>query len=421
MSISIFTDLIHLGDSFYTTPINVGFAKKNDEGKVGSWFFDLDFANLPGYEQIVLAMTIRGAEKLDGQYLGNPIDINGTQIGECLVKDGKLENNGKYHYFAVPKEILFQGKNMLMIRSISHLILNRIDFDDFEIADIKLLFVQKTESKSTEGGILSAKLSDEPVQYELKKSDGFSEEEKEKSEAISSEFIKKGGKIYPVDDPKYDQLKQIMTPILKNIGMFNRYSNEEFKVAIFKSATLDPIVLPDGRLLIPDGLLDMYNEELPESFLFPILSQMVQADKGITYEQATRTNWSKILGTIGVIASQYTGGGSNIVQAIGSGLILAAVLNLKVDREDYFVSDAYALDMLEQIDLDCDDAFSFVDAITTMQVKNPKKLEVFYLYAPDARERLKALQYYNLLRNCYALPIKPNEIDWEKVVEVEKK
>lgn len=418
MSIPIFRGLIHLGDSNYTTPLNVGFAKKYDEGKVGSWYFDLDLAELANYDQAVLTMTVRGAEKLDTSYYGNPIDINGVQIAECLVKDGNLENNGKYHCYVVPRDLLLNGKNILMIRSMSHLMGGqRIDFDDFELSDIKILFTGNVGTNFTDGAILSAKINDEPAKYELADKKGFSEQEKEKSQEMYQEFVQKGGKIYPKDDPAYNQLAQIMSPIARKMNLFERYDGEDFKVAIFASPTLDPIVLPDGTLLVPDGLLKLYHEELPESFLFPILSQMIQADKGITYEQTNRTDWSMVLGTIGLVASQYTGSGGEIVQAIGSGLLLVAVINLKVEREDYFISDAYALEMLNRLDLDCDDAFSFVDAINTMQVKNPKKIERFYLYAPEATERMKALRYYFLLKECYSLPVKPEEIDWGEALE----
>jgi hypothetical protein len=43
--ISIFKDLIHLGDSNYTTPLNVGFAKRDDEGIFSYWIMILPVCN----------------------------------------------------------------------------------------------------------------------------------------------------------------------------------------------------------------------------------------------------------------------------------------------------------------------------------------------------------------------------------------
>ncbi len=411
--LSIFPDLIHLGDSFYTTAINEGFDKKYDEGKVGSWKFEIENEYLNDTSEILLAMTVRGAEKLDGTYYGNPICVNNFQIGECLVKDGKIENNGKYHFYKIPISELLLGKNILMIRSMSHMIASHgIDFDDFEISDIKLVFVKGNNTESA--GILSS-YANEIEEFEVSDNTGFSLEEKEEAEGMWEDFQKKGGKLLAKDDPKYKQLREITHPIFSNISMFDRYNLEELKVGIFRSSTLDPIVLPDGTLLIPEGLLNLYNEELPESFLFPIVSSMIQADKGITFEQANRTDWSQVVGTIGIVASSFTG--SEIVQAVGVGLMLTAAINLKVNREDYYISDALAYDMLKKMSLDNNDSFSYLDSMVTVQKKNPKNLEIFYLYAPDAQDRLKALQHYHLLKECYQLPIRPEEIDWDKIME----
>jgi hypothetical protein len=169
--------------------------------------------------------------------------------------------------------------------------------------------------------------------------------------------------------------------------------------------------------MIPTGLIRLYNDELPESFIFPILSEMIQADLGITWEQNNRTDWIKVLGTVGSIAASYTGQGGKIVQSIGCGLILASAIGLKVERDDYFISDALALDKLVEMRMDVDDAFSFLDALSTMEAKNPENLKEFYLYAPKASERLKALKYYYLLKYGSNYPLTPFEIDWDRVLE----
>ncbi len=414
--ITIFSGLIHLGDSNYSTPLNVGFSKKDDEGKVGTWKFTLQPSDFEKLQSANLVMTIRGAEKLDRNYIGNPIELGLYKIGECLVKDGKLENNGKYHSFPIDVRRLYAGTNCLMIRSIAHWIGNHYDYDDFEISDLKLVLNYGTNSILLDNHMLPILAADEATVFGVEKKDGFGEKEKQAAQEAFADFSKRGGKL--VKDEKYlAKVKEMLWPIASNINLFDRYDKKNTGYMVFESKTYDPIVLTNGTIMIPTGLINLYNNELPESFIFPILSEMVQADKGITWEQSNRTDWIKVLGTIGTIASAYNGQGGQIVKSIGTGLMLASAIGLKTQRDDYFISDALALEMLIKMNMDVDDAFSFLDALSTMETKNPDKLAVFYLYAPTAKERLKALKYYYLLRYENNYPLTPYEINWDKVLD----
>lgn len=408
-------EIRHLGDSFYNTPINTGFAKKNDEGKVGEWCFDLKPEYLNGAKKCQLAMTIRGAQILSGLNCGNPILLNDNFIGYCLVKDQSLENNGKYHYYNIPLEYLRSDMhNLIMIRSMSHRIKphgvnnTEIDYDDFEIGDAALLIEYGGTAQKATVQALPKYFSGEVKEFEVEKN--FSDEEKKESAKMLAEFKKMNGSFLDKNDPKAKQFTGLMKPIENKIENFDRYKSIEWEM--FSSPTLDIISLPDGKLLVPSGLMDYYNQELPEDIAFPVISAMVLADKGIAHDQANRKDWLKIVGTIGLALTGNKQ--SEIAQWLGLGMTMVSALSLKTEDTDYFIGDACALDMLKKYGMDENDAISYLDALNTYEKTKNDKNKKFYLFAPEPQKRLETILKYHQVKKCLGLPIKPEEIDWER-------
>lgn len=428
-TLSIFTDCLHLGDSCYGGEMNAKFQKKYHEGRVGHWIFDLSEQDLHFVSSCKLTMKLAGAELFRNAKNGNQIHINGHYVADCVVKDNLATNNWAVHMFVVPLNYLLVGPNELMIRSyaeyagkhFNHLknidCTSNMQFDDFEMEDIKLVFNPGNNRANIQSAKAEDYLAQESLDFTPDNDSAFTEEEKATSRDLLEEFRENGGKFLEANDPRYQKFMEMFGTTGANLDKYNRYQSFDFK--IFDSPTLDPIALPDGTILVPTGLIDFQDKDLPESLILPIISAMIQADKGISTSQAHRSGIASTLSKVGSIFEKITGGDSDTEKYIGMGIKIAQTIALKTKPSDYFVADAEAMNILQEMGLDDNDAFCYLDALATKEQVEKNKLLNLYIFAPSAGERLKALQKYNLYKNIDSYPISPVEFNWDKAINEE--
>ena len=423
--LSIFSEIVHLGDSAYEGDINMDFYKKEaEEGTLITKIFVLDDVDLSNVTDCSLVMKVIGAQQDQQLKRSNPILINGYKIAECTVKDESRANNNTDHFYSIPLYLLNSGRNVLQVRSLprytgmSLVSDSLIDFDDFEIHDARLVISYGNGTIQTSNSREISK-TDSFWQIESDSEYGGDEieqiidgEDKELSQEMLTEFEKKGGKFLAEDSESYQLMMDIIKPIIDNQDKLMGGGPLQFK--LFKSDNIDPIALPDRTILVPTGLI-FENKELPQSNLFPIVTAIFQSDLGISSRQAKRKDVAGFLAGFGKILSQVSG--NNICQYVGSGLAMAGAISLKVKDSDYYVADIYAIDFLDKAGIDTDFAYAFLDAAVRLEKKTPDKYQQYYILAPSAEKRLEALEKYWAVKNTSDLPIMPEYFDWEKAIK----
>jgi len=414
---------IHLGDSFYEGDINKGFNKKDAEGIITKKVFSLGNNEVNNLQKCRLVMEICGAQSHPKSKLGDPIMINCQQIGQCLIPGDDPKKNNLEYTFDIPINILQVGNNEFFVRALPRAYLMRngrtfLDFDDFEIRNVRLIFNYNkgSENKGTRATVTAQKIplneeneTLEIVTDDLQQTKDFESE----SKTVIDDFLKKGGEFVGEDTEKYQKFMQLIQPIDAQAQTLSRQTPIKWK--LFESNTLDPIALPDRTILVPTGLI-ANEKELPENKIFPIVSAIFQSDLGISHKQANRKDLASVLGFLGTVLTKND---NTITKYIGMGMLLAGSLSLKSESEDFYLADAYAADWMKNNGLQIDQAFTLLDAADLLEKERPN--ESFYLLAPPAKKRLEALTKYTYWQNTYPVPIAPEMIDWEKVVNENKK
>lgn len=414
----IYDDVVHLGDSYYSGAINGDFVKEEAECKSVCWYFDLGSHDLDGLNGCYLSMRVAGAQRLWQNDKANPVYINGEEATEIVVKNQDAAFNNTIHHFYIYKGLLHEGRNQIFIRSRTAPIndgTRYMEFDDFEISEVCFQFdysdnlLQCYEEPRVEEADL---ILDDPVELEFEA--GFSDDEKEKSEDILQELANVGGQIVPPMDERHAQIAQLLTPLTTQIGQFIRI--KKINYLLFESSTIDPIGLPDGTLLIPTGLVkyqhDKLDNNLDQAMLFPVISALVRADLGISYEQVKRKNKAGVLAFFGSIASCFSN--NDVANYAGQALKVASALTMKAEDKDFYLADAYAMDILNSMGLSSNEAFSYLDATYSYENDNPDNLETFYMFAPSAEKRLNALIKYNYVKNTNDSLVSPLYFDFVK-------
>lgn len=418
----VFTPTIHLGDSFYEGEINRGFKREKAESVLVTKIFSLSSEDFVDLSSCQLQLEVCGAQLEKDSNQGNPIVINCQKIGECLIPNEDPQKNNLVYKYVVPLSCLKIGNNELFIRSLPRAYYLRngktfIDFDDFEIRDIKLVFCYGGNNfrPDTNSVGLAKKIPLKNESEELSFISDYSLDEfSQESKKIIDNFEQKGGKFVTDTDYRYPQFLALIEPIVKNIEKLPQRTAVKWK--FFESNTLDPIALPDRTILVPTGLLTN-EKELPENKIFPIVSAIFQSDLGISHKQANRKDLAGVLGFLGTVLTKN----ENIVaKYTGMGLLLVGSLSLKSEDEDFYIADAYAYDWMKQNGLGSDQAFSLLDAAGRLE-KYPGNNQEYNILAPPADKRLEALTNYIYWQNTYPLPITPDIIDWEKALEKKDK
>ena len=422
--ISIWEPLVHLGDSYYEGEINEDFVKPQADCRSQSWHFDLSSQDLAGLNGCCLQMKVAGAQRLWENNQGNPVYINGVEAAEIVTQGENPDNNHSIHQFYVFRELLREGTNIILIRAWTAPIKNGnryIDFDDFEISEmcLRLDYGDDLIQCYEEPRVViepEALVRDEPVKFEVGEQD-FSRKETKKAEKIVAELKNVGGQIVPADDERQAQIATLLAPLADHLDKFQRI--KAINYILFESPTIDPIGLPDGTLLIPTGFIryqrDKMAGKLDQAMLFPIISALVQADRGISYEQVKRKDKIDVVGFFGSLAKKITG--NDVAQYAGTALELAAALTMETEDEDFYLADAWALDILTAMGLSANEAYTYFDATDAYERDNPDNLEVFYMFAPPAEKRLNALIKYDFVKNVLDSPISPGLFDFAKAAE----
>ncbi|MBU0648357.1 C39 family peptidase, partial [Patescibacteria group bacterium] len=135
----IFEETRHLGDSVYPGVLNQGFNKATDEGTVLCKYFDLGYGDLMDLVSAKLSLRLIGGEFSDDYMTGNPVKVNNTKIGDCLVKNQDPQYNDAIHEFYFDPGYLQAGDNELQFMCSTNDWGSRIDFDDFEIREVKIV------------------------------------------------------------------------------------------------------------------------------------------------------------------------------------------------------------------------------------------------------------------------------------------